>query len=121
MNGELNSLAMNRTWNLIPRSKRAKFVGSNWIFKRNEGITSIELPRFKARLVANGFTQREGINYSNIFSPVVKHSFVQIILSTVDQFDMELDQMNVKTTFLHGNLKETILMQHPNAFEVIGK
>ena len=66
-------------------------------------------PRFKARLVAKGFTQVEGIDYSEIFSPVVKHCSIRIILGLVNQYDLELEQLDVKIAFLHGNLKDLLL------------
>ena len=76
---------------------------------------------YKARLVARGYTQREGIYFTEIFSPAVKHRSIRIILTMVALLDMELEQMDVKTTFLHGNLEEQILMMHPEGFEHKGK
>ena len=76
---------------------------------------------YKARLVARGFTQREGIDYNEIFSPVVKHTSIRIILALVVVHNLELEQMDVKTTFLHRNLEETIYMSQPEGYEVKGK
>ena len=67
--------------------------------------------RFKARLVAKGFTQREGINYNEIFSPVIKYTTIRVMLVLVAHNDWEIEQMDVKTTFLHGDLEETIYMK----------
>ena len=64
--------------------------------------------RHKARLVAKGFSQREGIDYTKIFSPVVKFKTIHMILSVVVQFDLELEQLDVKTAFLHGDLGENL-------------
>lgn len=69
--------------------------------------------RYKARLVAKSFSQRECIDYNEIFSLAVKHCSIRILLSLVAQHDMELHQMDVTTTFLHRNLKEKIYMQVP--------
>ena len=63
---------------------------------------------FKARLVEKGLNQKEGIEYNEIFSPVVKHSSIRVLLALVAQFDLELQQLDVKTAFLHGDLEETI-------------
>ena len=68
-------------------------------------------------MVTKGFTQVEGIDYNEIFSPVVKHCSIRIILGLVNQYDLELEQLDVKTTFLHGNIKETIYMNQLEGFE----
>ena len=77
--------------------------------------------RYKARLVAKGYAQREGIDYNEVFSPVVKHSFIRILLALVTQYLYELNQLDVKTAFLHGNLEEEIYMAQPLGFKVTGK
>lgn len=77
-----------------------------WIFKVKEGLTSSEPVRFKARLVAKRFTQVEGINYNEIFSLVIKYTTIRIMLALVTQFDRELEQLEVKTVFLHGEMEE---------------
>ena len=69
-------------------------------------------------MVAKGFTQREGVDYTEIFSPVVKYKTIRIMLSLVVHFGFELDQMDVKTAFLHGELEEIIYMEQPKGFEV---
>lgn len=66
--------------------------------------------RVKARLAAKGYSQVEGIDFSEIFSPMVMHYSIKIILAIVTQFDLELEQLDVKTNFLHGDLEETIYM-----------
>ena len=73
--------------------------------------------RYKARLVTKGYAQRERINYNEVFSPVVKHSSFRILLAFAAQYDYKLDQLNVKTAFLDGNLEEEIyimLAQRPS-------
>ena len=86
------------------------------IYKYKEGITRVEDPRYKSRLVVKGFTQMEGVDYNKIFAPIVKHASIRILLSIVVNFDTELEQMEVKTTFLHGSLNETIYMEQPEEF-----
>lgn len=67
--------------------------------------------------MAKGFTQKEGIDYNEKISLVVKHTSIRVLLSIVACFDLELESMDVKTTFLHGNLEETIFMNKPEGFE----
>ena len=66
--------------------------------------------------MAKGYSQKEGVDYQEIFSPVVKHVSIRAILSTVAHFDMELQQMDVKTAFLHGFLDEVIYMEQPEGY-----
>ncbi|WJX64387.1 hypothetical protein P8452_49170 [Trifolium repens] len=116
MNEEMLSLEKNQTWKLVPLPKNKRVVGSKWVFKKKDGIPGVEAPRYKARLVAKGFTQVEGIDYNEIFSPVVKHCSIRVLMAIVNQYDLELEQMDVKTAFLHGELEETIYMQQPEGF-----
>lgn len=74
--------------------------------------------RFKARLVAKGYSQREGIDFKEIFSPVVKHTSIRVILALVAASNLELKQMDVKSAFLHGHLEETIYMSQPKGHVV---
>ena len=77
--------------------------------------------RFKARLVVKGYSQRKGIDYAEIFSPVVKLNSIRIMLSVVASENLHLEQMDVKIAFLHGDLDKKIYMQQPEGFVVPGK
>uniref|UniRef100_A0A1J3IJ96 Retrovirus-related Pol polyprotein from transposon TNT 1-94 n=1 Tax=Noccaea caerulescens TaxID=107243 RepID=A0A1J3IJ96_NOCCA len=113
---EMESLMKNGTWILVDRVKGQKPIGCKWVYKRKAGVIGFEAPRFKARLVAKGYSQKEGVDYQEIFSPVVKHVSIRLLLSAVVHFDMELQQMDVKTAFLHGYLDETIYMEQPEGY-----
>jgi len=67
-------------------------------------------------LVFKRYAQKEGIDYNEIFSHVVKHTFIQMLLAIVAQFDLELEQLDVKTTFLHRELEEEIYMKQPKGY-----
>ncbi len=117
MNEEMQSLSKNETWELVPLPKGVKPVGCKWVYKKKEGIPGVEPARFKARLVAKGFSQKEGIDYHEVFSPVVKHKTIRVLLAMVSALDFELEQLDVKTAFLHGNLEENIYMTQPEGFQ----
>lgn len=115
------TLEKNGTWDVVRLSKNTKTVHCKWIFKRKEGVSPSEPPRFKARLVAKGFSQNPGVDYNDVFSPVVKHSSICTFFSIVAMRDLELEQLDVKTTFLRGELEEEIYMDQPEGFIVPGK
>ena len=116
MKEEKESLDKNDAWVLVDKPEKHKIVRCKWIFKLKEGIKGMEKPRYKPRLVAKGFTQREGVDFNEIYSLVVKHTPIRVLLAFVNQYDLELEQMDVKTAFLHGNLEERILMAQPEGF-----
>ena len=87
-----------------------------WLYKLKEGISASDPIKFKARLVAKGYTQRAGIDYNEIFSPVVKFKTIRMMLAIMVHYDLELEQLDVKTAFLHGNLDEKIYMSQPAGF-----
>ncbi len=121
MQDEMESLEKNGTWDLVKLPKEKKHVRCKWIFKRKEGISPNEAARYKARLVAKGYSQIPGIDYNDVFSPVVKHSSIRTLLSIVAMRDYELEQLDVKTAFLHGELDEDIYMDQPEGFVIPGK
>ena len=118
---EMDSLQRNHTWDLVKKPKGRAIIGCKWIYKRKPGILGVEDPRYKGRLVAKGYAQKEGVDYNEIFSPVVKHVSIRYLMSIVVQEDMELEQLDVKTAFLHGDLEEEIYMTQPEGYEEKGK
>ncbi|KAL6337594.1 hypothetical protein AAG906_037187 [Vitis piasezkii] len=115
MKDEMNSMASNGVWNLVELPNGAKAIGCKWVFKtKKDSLGNIEI--YKARLVAKGFTQNEGIDYKETFSPVSKKDSLHVIMTLVAHFDLELQQMDVKTTFLNGNLEEKVYMKQPKDF-----
>ena len=121
MDDEMLSLKKNKTWDLVELPKGRKAIGCKWVYAKKDGINNASSVRFKARLVAKGYAQKEGIDYNEIFSLVVKHSSIRILLALVAQFDLELVQLDVKTAFLHGNLSEEIYICQPEGYEEKGK
>jgi hypothetical protein len=121
MGEEMQSLYKNQTWKVVQLPKGKKAIGCKWVYTKKEGPAEQDGVRFKARLVAKGYAQKEGIDYNEVFSPVVKHSSIRVLLALVAQFDLELVQLDVKTAFLHGDLEEDIYMTQPDGFKVAGK
>jgi transposase InsO family protein len=115
MKEEMNSIKNNEVWDLVELPNGAKAIGCKWVFKtKKDSLGNIE--RYKARLVAKGFTQKEGIDYTETFSPVSKKDSLRVIMALVAHFDLELQQMDVKTTFLNGDLEEEVYMKQPEGF-----
>ncbi|GJY69934.1 retrovirus-related pol polyprotein from transposon TNT 1-94 [Tanacetum coccineum] len=106
MKEEMYSLRKNKTWELVDHPVGQNLVSCKWLFKIKEGIEGVQKPMYKARLVACGFTQRAGIDYNEVFSLVVRHTSIWVIFALTACKDYELEQLDVKTTFLHGNLEE---------------
>lgn len=121
MTEEMDSLQKNKTWELVDKPEKKKVIGCKWIYKLKPGISGVEKPRFKARLVAKGFLQVEGVDFTEVFAPVVKHVSIRIMLLMVANYDLELEQLDVKMAFLHGSLEEEIYMSQPEGFVEKGK
>lgn len=91
MEEEMESLHKNQTWEIVPLPIGKKAIGCKWLYKRKEDPSKLGGTRYKARLVAKGFAQREGVDYNEIFSPVVKHTSIRVLLSIVAHSDFELE------------------------------
>ena len=115
MKSELDSMYSNQVWDLVKAPNSTKPIGCKWVYKRNRGIDG-KVETFKARLVVKGYTQKEGIDYEEIFSPVAMLKSIRILLSITAHYDYEIWQMDVKTAILNGNLEEEIYMMQPEGF-----
>lgn len=93
---------------------------NKWVFRLKAEPNSSH-PRYKARLVVKGFGQKKGIDFEEIFSPVVKMSSIRVVLGLAASMNLEIEQLDVKTAFLHGDLEEEIYMEQPEGFTAKGK
>ncbi|KAH9733971.1 hypothetical protein KPL71_017220 [Citrus sinensis] len=121
MEEEMIYLHQNQTRELVELPKGKRVIGNKWVYTKKQGSLNQSTPRYKARLVAKGFAQKEGIDYNKVFSPVVKHTSIRILLALVAEYELELAQLDVKTAFLHGDLEEEIYVIQPCGFRVAGK
>jgi transposase InsO family protein len=116
---EFFSLIKNGTWELVKLPAGRKPITAKWLFKLKP------LPeggfKYKARFVARGFSQMEGVDYKETFAPVVRYSSLRTLLAVANERKMHIHQMDVKTAFLHGELEEEIYLVQPEGLEVPGQ
>jgi hypothetical protein len=120
VHSEMNSILSNNTWELVDRLYGCKPMGCKWVFKkklRPDGT----IDKYKARLVAKGYTQKEGEDFFDTYSPVARLTIIRVLLSLAASHGLLVYQMDVKTTFLNGELKEEIYMTQPDGFVVKGQ
>lgn len=112
---EIDAMKKTRTWNLVPRPPNVNIVKSMWLFKHKFDADGV-LTRHKARLVANGKSQEEGIDFTETFSLVVKPATIRTVLNIGVALDWSIHQLDVKNAFLQGDLEETVIMFQPPGF-----
>ena len=110
MKEEMLSMANNDVWELVEMLENFKPIGCKWVFKTKKDAKG-KIERFKARLVAKGYTQKEGVDYTETFSPISSKDSFRIIMALTAHFNLKLHQMDVKTAFLNRDLYEEVYMQ----------
>ncbi|TYJ98102.1 gag/pol protein [Cucumis melo var. makuwa] len=109
MDLEMESMYSNSVWTLVDQPNNVKPIGCKWIYKRKRDQAG-KVQTFKARLMAKGYTQKEGIYYEETFSLVAMLKSIRILLSIATFYDYEIWQMDVKTAYFNRNLEESIYM-----------
>ncbi|GJU70848.1 ribonuclease H-like domain-containing protein [Tanacetum coccineum] len=115
MRDEYTALIKNKTWTLVPRPPDTNIVCCMWLF-HHKYLENGTLSRYKARLVANGSTQLEGVDVDETFSPVIKPGTIQTVLSLAASRHWPIHQLDVRNSFLHGDLSKTVYMNQPPGF-----
>ena len=117
---EYGALMENQTWSLVEPPKECNVVGCKWVFRvKYDGNGNVKC--FKGRLVAQGFSQRHGVDYGEVFSPVAHLSSIRVLLAFAAENKLQIHQMDVVSAFLNGELKEEIYMRQPPGYELKGK
>jgi hypothetical protein len=112
----MDSILSNDTWELVDRAYSCKPMGCKWVFKKKLRSDDT-IDKYKARLVAKGYTQKEGKDFFDTYSPIARLTIIYVLLSLAASHSLLVHQMDVKTTFLNGELKEEIYMTQPDGFE----
>ena len=115
MDEEYNSIMKNQTWELTELPEDKTLTGCKWLFKyklKSDG--SIE--RFKERLVAKGYTQKEGIEFEDTFALIAKLNTNRVLVALATTHKWKIHQLDVKSAFLNGDLKEEVYLVHPEGF-----
>ena len=120
MQEEVRSLLENHTYDLVKLPQGKKALRNQWVYRLKTENNGSQL-RYMAQLVVKGFNKKKGIDFEEIFSPMVKMSSICVALGLAARLNLEVEQLEVKTSFLHCDLEEEIYMQQPERFEVKGK
>lgn len=115
MQEELQALRLNNTWELVPRHHTMHIIGSKWVYKTKLKADG-SLERLKGRLVAKGYDQIEGLDFSETLSPVIKPGSIRLVLTIATMNNRDIWQLDVKNAFLHGYLSEPVFMEQPSGF-----
>jgi hypothetical protein len=107
---EYDSILKNDVWEVVPRPLGKSLVTSKWLYKIKHAVGG-GVEKFKARFVAHGFSQKEGIDYDEIFAPVARYTSIIIIISLASIFNWKLHQMDVKTVFLNGEVEQEVYIE----------
>jgi hypothetical protein len=116
MHEELENFERNQVWALVEPSHDVNIIGTKWVFKSKQGDDG-EVVRNKARLVAQGFSQVEGLDFGKTFAHVAHLEAIRILLVFVASKEFKLYQIDVKSDFLNAVIQEEVFVRQPPGFE----
>ena len=119
MNHEIETINLNETWDTCELPFERTPISCKWVFKKKK--ESNGNVKYKARLVARGFSQREGIDYFDTYAPVVRFTSLRLLIAYSVKKGLEIYHFDIDSAFLHGELKEEIYMVQPESFVIEGK
>ena len=119
MDEEIQAIKKNETWELtsLPQGKRA--IRVKWVYKAKRNVRG-EVEKHKAKLFVKGYSQRAGIDYDEVFAPVARLETIRLLISLSAQNGWRIYQMDVKSAFLNGFLKEEVYIEQPKGYIVKG-
>ena len=114
---ELDMMLKNGTWRQMDRERRMQTISSKWVFATKRGSDG-EITKFRARLVARGFSQKLGSNYylDEVFAPVASLTTIRLLLALGNHKNMEMEQLDIDSAYLHGTIDEELLLQIPDGY-----
>ena len=115
---ELDRIEKNNTWVLVPIPADKNVIGSKWVFK-NKMNEQGKIVRNKAWLVCRGYAQVEGQDFDETFAPVARLESIRMFLNYASHKNFKVYQMDVKSTFLNGDLEEEVYIEQPEGFQLI--
>src|SRR5579859_1036523 len=115
MQEELNNFERTQVWSLVERPN-TNIIGTKWVFRNKQDEHGV-VTRNKARLVAQGFTQVEGLDFEETYAPVARLEAIRMLLAFATHHDFKLFQMDVKSAFLNGPIQELVYVKQPPGFE----
>ncbi|GBP58764.1 Retrovirus-related Pol polyprotein from transposon TNT 1-94 [Eumeta japonica] len=110
MQEELQAFEQNKAWDIVDRKKQIEWCSVDGYSKKFESDSSI---RYRARLVAKGFTQQQGVDFKETYAPVLRYSTLRLLFALSAKFNFEITHLDVVTAFLNGILNENVYMQAP--------
>nr|GEU47645.1 hypothetical protein [Tanacetum cinerariifolium] len=120
MQEEIKTLHKNKTWELMSLPRGRKPIRNKWVYKIKKN-SDHQVESYRTRLVVKGYAQKRESNLMKYFPPVVRMTTIRVVMAMYVIYDLHLEQLDMKTTFLHGSLEEEIYMLQPEGFEQKGK
>lgn len=114
MQHEIKCLVQNETWELVDLPENSALVECKWVYKIK--LDKNNHKTYRATLVAKGFTQKEGVDFHEIISPVMRHSTLRLLIALSVNIGLDICHLDVTTAFLHGNLEEIVHMRQNEGF-----
>jgi hypothetical protein len=117
MKDELHSIEKNHTWKLVELPPHKKAISVKWVFKLKKNPDG-SIVKHKARLVARGFLEQQGIDFTEVYAPVARMETIRLVVAIANSYGWTLSHMDVKSAFLNGPLEEEVFVLQPPGFEI---